>query len=228
MNYVSEAEVIDVIEHKKDIKEYILKLDKKRKYSPGAFVQLTLENVSASDIWPESRTFSIASYQNGMMRFIIKNVGIYTNRIFNELRVGKKCTIKYPFGELFDDKLIDENHIFIAGGVGVTPFIGLVEYFKSRDRLRNVNLFYSAKVECDLIHINELKESLKDHLKVFITKKKTSKYIERRMQISDIEMVLDKKDNSNFYICGPKEFNNEINILLISKGYTKIHMDEWE
>lgn len=75
MNYVFQAEVIDVIEYKKDINEYILKLDKERKYSPGAFVQLALDIVSASDIWPESRTFNIASYQKGDMRFITKNVG---------------------------------------------------------------------------------------------------------------------------------------------------------
>lgn len=228
MNYVSEAEVVDVIKHKKDIHEYILKLDKERKYSPGTFVQLTLDIVSASDIWPESRTFSIASYQNGIMRFIIKNVGFYTNRIFNELSVGSRCTIKYPFGELFDKNSIEEEHIFIAGGVGVTAFIGLVEYFKSKDKLENVYLFYSTKSEGDLLHIKELKESLKEHLKVYITRETTSKHINRRMKISDFEQVIKKKENFNFYICGPKSFNKDINIKLKGESYTKIHMDEWE
>ena len=101
MNHVTQTEVIQVIKHSKDTREYVLELEKERKYNPGSFVQLTLDLVTASDIWPESRTFSIASYEKGVMKFIIKNVGSYTSRIFSELEVGKKCTIKYPFGDLF-------------------------------------------------------------------------------------------------------------------------------
>ncbi len=69
--------VVEVIEHKKDIKEYDFELENERKYNPGLFVQLTLDLVTASDICPDSRTFSIASYEKGTMRFIIKNVGMY-------------------------------------------------------------------------------------------------------------------------------------------------------
>lgn len=86
MNYVSQAEVVNVIKHNAEIREYELRLDKERRYNPGSFVQLTLDLVTASDIWPDSRTFSIASYKKGVMNFIIiKNVGEYTNRIFDEL-----------------------------------------------------------------------------------------------------------------------------------------------
>lgn len=228
MNCVSQAEVIDIIQHKQDINEYMLKLEKERKYSPGAFVQLTLDVVSASDIWPESRTFSIASYQKNIMRFIINNVGLYTNRIFNELKVGSICTIKYPFGELFNRNTIDEQHVFIAGGVGVTPFIGLVEYFNNINKLENAYLFYSAKYESDLLHINELKEKLKDSLHVFITREKNTNYIYRRMNINDFKEVFKNEDNVNFYVCGSKNFNEDIKNELKSSGYTKIHMDEWE
>ena len=78
MNHVTQAKVVQVIEYSKDIREYALELEKERKYNPGSFVQLTIDLVNASDIWPESRTFSIASYEKGVMKFIIKNVGFYT------------------------------------------------------------------------------------------------------------------------------------------------------
>lgn len=228
MNFVTQAEVVDIIKHKQDLNEYTLKLDKERKYLPGAFVQLTLDTVTASDIWPESRTFSIASYKKGSMRFIIKNAGLYTNRIFNELKLGTRCTIKYPFGELFDKNAIDEQHIFIAGGVGVTPFIGLIEYFNQLNQLENVSLFYSVRCEGDMLHFTELKDHLKERLYVYITRQKNEHYVNRRMKIDDFKQAFPNSDNVNYYICGSKAFNQDIKRELISIGYTKIHMDEWE
>lgn len=55
------------------------------------------------------------------MNFIIKNAGKYTNRIFDDLNEGDKCTIKYPFGDLYNKNSIDEKHLFLAGGIGIRP-----------------------------------------------------------------------------------------------------------
>ncbi len=48
MSYVTYAEVIEIIKHKKGINEYIVKLDKERKYNLGSFVQLKLDIVTTS------------------------------------------------------------------------------------------------------------------------------------------------------------------------------------
>lgn len=226
MNYVTQAKVIQVIEHSKDIREYVLELEKERKYNPGSFVQLTLDLVTASDIWPDSRTFSIASYEEGTMSFIIKKVGRYTSRIFNELNIGTRCTIKYPFGDLFKKTLVNEKHLFIAGGVGITPYLSLVKYYELNAKINNVSLFYSAKYFNDLLHYESLKHMLGDNIEVFITREKYSNCHNKHVSLEDIERVADK--NTNIYICGSKLFNNDYKELLIKNGYTKINMDEWE
>lgn len=226
MNYVTQAKVVQVIEHSKDIREYVLELEKERKYNPGSFVQLTLELVTASDIWPDSRTFSIASYEKGNMRFIIKNVGIYTTRIFNELNIGNRCSIKYPFGELFNKNLVNENHLFIAGGVGITPYLGLIEYYEMNGLLDKISLFYSVKYFNDLLHYEALKDMLGENIEVFITREKYSNCHDKRIMIQDINRVADK--NTNIFICGSKSFNKDYKELLIKNGYSKIYMDEWE
>lgn len=226
MNFVSEAKVIEIIEYQPLIREYIVQLEKERKYSPGSFVQLTLNRVSASDIWPESRTFSIASYQKGLMRFIIKKVGYYTDKIFNELKVGNYCTVKYPFGELFKRNTEDEKHVFVAGGVGITPFLGLIEYFKIVNKIENVSMLYSVKHEADLLHIDFIKKMLDDRLKVFITQESTDIFTNRRINVDDINQVTDQ--DSNIYVCGSKTFNADFISRLNEYGYQKIHVDEWE
>lgn len=226
MNYVTGAKVVQVIDHSKDIKEYILELEKERKYNPGSFVQLTLDQVTASDIWPDSRTFSIASYEKGIMKFIIKKVGTYTSRIFNELRVDTICTIKYPFGDLFNKKLVNENHLFVAGGVGITPYLSLIKYYELNNLLPNISLFYSAKSFDDLLHYESLKSTLGDRMEVFITKEECSNAHCKRISIDDINRVADKE--TNIYICGSKSFNQDYKELLVKNGYSKIFMDEWD
>lgn len=226
MNYVTQAEVIGVIEHSKEIREYVLRLEKKRKYNPGSFVQLTLDLVTASDIWPDSRTFSIASYEKGLMRFIIKNVGSYTSRIFNELNLGERCTIKYPFGDLFNKKREYERHLFIAGGVGITPYFSLIKYYELKGLSNNIHLFYSVRFYDELLNYENLKNTLGKNMEVFVTREKVDNCYNGRISIEDISRVADKE--TNIYICGSKTFNSYYKEVLVKNEYNKIYMDEWE
>lgn len=226
MNYVTQAKVVQVTEYSNDIREYILELEKERKYNPGSFVQLTLDLVTASDIWPDSRTFSIASYEKGTMRFIIKNVGMYTSRIFNELSVGNKCTIKYPFGDLFNKNLVNEKHLFIAGGVGITPYLGLIKYYELNGLLDNISLFYSVKYFGDLLYYEVLKNEMGENMEVFITRENCNHCHNRRISLKDIKRIADEE--TNIYICGSKSFNQDCKNLLMKNGYIKIFIDEWE
>lgn len=226
MSYVTQAEVIEIIKHKKDINEYIVKLDRERSYNPASFVQLTLDLVTASDIWPESRTFSIASFEKGIMKFIIKEVGKYTKRIFNELKVGDLCTIKYPFGDMFKKDLSNENHLFIAGGVGITPFLGLIDYYKLIGKIDRINLLYSVKTFNDLLHYDKLKNTLENNLQIFITQDEKTDFNNHRITLQDIENKANYK--SHIYICGSKDFNASYKKILENTGYKNIYMDEWE
>ena len=226
MSYVSQAEVVNIIKHNTEIREYELRLDKERSYNPGSFVQLTLDLVTASDIWPDSRTFSIASYKKGVMNFIIKNVGRYTDRIFDELNEGDKCTIKYPFGDLYSKNFNNEKHLLLAGGVGITPYLGLIEYFETIGKTDRVSLFYSVKYSVDLIHYDKLNNVLGSNLEIFTTREQNNYFHNRRIGFEDISKVSDI--DTNIYICGSKSFNTEFKSLLQENGYKKIHMDEWE
>lgn len=223
---MSAAVVESVNEIMPNIREYILRVDKVKRYNPGSFVQLTLDQVSASEIWPDSRTFSIASWDNEKMRFIIKKSGEYTSRIFDEFKPGRLCTIKYPFGEMFDRTTIKERHLFLAGGVGITPFLGLGKFFAMNDLKENVSLLYSVKTMRELIHFDELKEIFGGRMSIHVTREMTHGWPNRRISINDVQKLADH--DTNVYICGSKEFNLDFSYLLNQYKYTKVRMDEWE
>lgn len=226
MNYVSAAVVETVNEIIPNIREYILRVDRIKRYNPGSFIQLTLDQVSASEIWPESRTFSIASWSNEKMRFIIKRSGEYTSRIFNELKPGSHCTVKYPFGELFDRTTLKEKHLFLAGGVGITPFLGLGKFFAVNGLQANVSLLYSVKTMTELVHFDELQEIFENRMTLHVTREMVHGRPNRRISIADIQQFADQ--DTNVYVCGSKEFNKDFSETLSQNGYSKVRMDEWE
>jgi len=224
MNFVIQAEITSKRIIQSDVIELIVKPSKIRPYTPGSFVQLSLDIVSASERWPESRTFSIASYSREYMRFLIKEKGIYTRRIINETKIGQFITIKYPFGEMFNKKDINNRHIFIAGGLGITPFLSLIDYF-DENKLDNYYLLYSAKKIDQFIDLDSLKKKVKKLL--LFTTKQQSEYNSRRITIDDVKS-LSLNESDHFYICGSKEFINYFKNSLIDLGLKNIHMDEWE
>ena len=224
MNYVVQAEITSKKMIQSDVVELIVKPSKIRPHSPASFVQLSLEIADASQRWPESRTFSIASYSKEYMRFLIKDQGAYTKRIVNETHVGQFITIKYPFGEMFNKKNIVNKNIFIAGGLGITPFLSLIDYFEE-NKLDNYYLFYSAKTKKNLIDVESLKKRVKNlHL---YTTKELSNYNSRRININDFN-YLNLNENDHIYICGSKEFINYFKIEFTCLGIRNIHMDEWD
>ncbi len=103
--------------------------------------------------------FSIASAPGDgrELRFLIKANGDYTRRI-GEVATGAAAWIDGPFGRFGALEEDDEALLFIAGGVGLAPILGLL-----RDRLyvgdqRPMRLIYACRWRRDLILQEELDE----------------------------------------------------------------------
>jgi len=226
MQTVSRAKVVEIIVHSEKVREYILELEKYRKFDEGSFLQLSLDLVDASEYWPESRTFSIASKcdrKNKRIRLIISKVGSYTTRIFTELVVGSECTVKYAFGDMILPS-VDVPIICIAAGTGVAPFLSFIEKLEESGKLDNLKLYYSSKTKKELYHFEFLKGCLGSNLHCFTTREKIEECHNRRIAIEDILIDTD----AEYYICGSFEFIAYFYEALSLQGIKKIHKDEWE
>lgn len=73
------------------------------------------------------------------------------------LRPGDEVAIFGPFG----DFILDESRpaVFVAGGVGVTPFKGMAEYAVDRSLTIPIRLVYSSRDEREIMYRDELKSS---------------------------------------------------------------------
>ncbi len=233
MATISKAIIINVRDYGDEIKEFTLKLDKYRRFEAGTFLQLTLENVTASERWPDSRTFSISSYYNKdkTIRLIIKKVGEYTTKIFEELKEGSICTVKYAFGDFTLPIFDTENElIFIAGGTGISPFLSFLEYLEEEGGLDRVKLFYSARKKENFIHLDYIKNVLNENqLFLFSTREENTGMNNKRIELEyDVLKNIKNKEKAHYYICGSKEFILDFKNKLEENGITQIYIDEWD
>jgi len=62
-----------------------------------------------------------------LLRLVIKPLGDYTRTLGQRLRVGQRVDIEGPYGRFDGRGRPDRLQVWVAGGVGVTPFLALLE-----------------------------------------------------------------------------------------------------
>ena len=230
MSTVSRAEVADIIVYDENIREYILKVDMYEHFEPGQFLQLTLDSVTASQNWPESRTFSIASYLNDekTIRLVIKRTGNYTTRLFDELKVGGSCYIKYAYGDFLLPMFDEDNRIHcIAGGTGIAPFLSFMEYLEKEGRLDRLFIYYSARTATGFVNSKAIRKHLNSQALFYCTREETVDALCKRIEIQDVLANVNDITEEHFYICGSNEFISSFKNELASRGAGNIYLDEW-
>lgn len=209
----------------KNIHEIVLSpKDKQLKYKSGQFVFVRFKNKS---LGKEPHPFSITSTSNNpTLKIIIKGLGDFTNRL-SELNVGEEVQVEGPYGR-FDYQDGGKNQVWIAGGIGITPFIGM-----ARDLTKNINikikvdLYYTARTREDLISIEEFKklESENTNFKVipWISNEKGL------ITVRDIERISKDLKEKDFFICGPQKLKENIkeDLLRLKVNEKKIHQEDF-
>jgi NAD(P)H-flavin reductase len=223
---VSRAKVVSIIELSRTTRQYVLQLDLSFHHEPGQFLQLTLEHVDSSMIWPDSRSFSIASFdmRKNQLRLIIKKEGNFTTNLFNDIKIDSILTVKLPYGNFLPPFDLSPT-LCVAGGTGIAPFLSFFEFFKLNNKLKNFFLFHSTKFFVEAVDFALLTKELDKNYKLFLTSDKLPNLNNRRINLEDITAKFSK--NTNIYICGNKKFNEYFKKSLIDIGYNNVIIEDW-
>ena len=62
-----------------------------------------------------------------LLRLVIKPLGDYTRTLHQRLRAGQSVTIEGPYGRFDGRGQAERQQVWVAAGVGVTPFLALLE-----------------------------------------------------------------------------------------------------
>jgi predicted ferric reductase len=91
-------------------------------------------------------TIASADHGNGQITFHIKGLGDYTRQLGYRLTIGDLVTVEGPYGQ-FNFKQCKHNaaQVWIAGGIGVTPFLAWLEALQNqREDSLEAELHYST------------------------------------------------------------------------------------
>ncbi|MEQ1871426.1 MAG: ferric reductase-like transmembrane domain-containing protein [Vicinamibacterales bacterium] len=113
------------------------------RYHPGQFAWLTLR---ASPFAMHEHPFSISSSPVGSehLEFTIKELGDFTATI-KTVRSGETAFVDGPYGAFTIDRHPARGYVFIAGGIGIAPLMGMLRALADRGDTRPIILFYAYR-----------------------------------------------------------------------------------
>ena len=180
--------------------------------------------------------FSIASSpsEKRYLQFGIKIGGKFTQTLAT-LNPGDEITVMGPYGTFVFDEYKHPDAVFIAGGIGITPFISSIRYASNIKLPNKLTLFYSNRTLDSISYFEELKELGRQNPNfqpVFNVSKETitekQEYLESGQLNKDIiSKHLLSVFNKDYFLCGPAVFMKamENNLLEMGVPQNKIHQE---
>jgi ferredoxin-NADP reductase len=105
--------------------------------------------------------------------------------------------------------------VFIAGGAGVTPFICIFRYLKSKNETGNNKLIFANKTKGDIILANEFKEILGSNFINILSDEKADGYSHGQITEGFLKAHM-SESTKKVYICGPPPMMDAIEKQMIS------------
>jgi ferredoxin-NADP reductase/Na+-translocating ferredoxin:NAD+ oxidoreductase RnfD subunit len=146
----------------KDTYDFVFVPNKPITYKPGQYMEWTYDHPSP-DNRGNRRYFTLASSPTEPnLRIGLKfypNMSTYKRNI---LRMGQSNTVvaSQRAGDFTMPKDKKQKLVFIAGGIGITPFRSMLKYLVDKKEKRDIVLFYSNKKLEDVAYTDVFDEAL--------------------------------------------------------------------
>lgn len=175
-------------------------------YVPGQFLYVRISN---HEVPGDEHPFTISSSpsEECSISITIKQLGDFSNKV-HKIKIGDKAYIDGGYGSFSYLKKNNINKLcFLAGGIGITPFLGMLRYINAKDKDKSIKLLWGVRDESEFICKEEFmnfNSTIKD-FELIPVLSNTPNY---NGEIGFIDMEKIKKYVKNiadydFFICGP-------------------------
>ena len=190
--------------------------NEKMSFRTGQFVFITFYDRNISK---EQHPFTIASDSNEhSIRLVVKSLGDYTKSLVN-LKGGIVAELEGPYGNFDYHPHRNEKQVWIAGGIGITPFIGMAEHMeRSNVSLAGIDLYYCVKNKEHAIYLekfNEVASKVKGFRIIPVYSEEQG-----RLNVKKIVEISNGLNDKVFLLCGPENMVAEIEKQLIKNKVT--------
>lgn len=182
------------------------KYGKMLEYAPGQFIYVRIKNPGLPG---DEHPFTISSSPTNKdyLSITVKQLGDFTKKLVN-VKPGDAAYIDGSYGTFsYVMKPAGRKLCFIAGGIGITPFLGMLRHMNIHQQDADVKLLWGARNIPELICLKELSK-IYDRIKAFDLIPVISndpEYVGEKGYINTtlLKKYVDELHEYDFYICGP-------------------------
>lgn len=193
-------------------------------YQPGQFIFINFKQTGINN---EAHPFSIASFPgDDRLSIVVKSLGDFTSQISN-LQTGIEAEIEGPYGRFSYKNAEYLKQIWIAGGIGITPFVSMARSLVRERPAHRVDLYYCTHDASEAV--------LSDDLRALSVPGANFKFFnyysseQGRINAEYIKTNSEQLKNKDIFLCGPIAFMVGLKKQLLKMGVAakNIHLEEF-
>jgi predicted ferric reductase len=178
-------------------------------HSAGQFAFVTLDNREGA------HPFTISSHWkgDGMLSFLVKGLGDYTETLPGALKRGSDVNVEGPYGE-FKFEAGKKRQIWIGAGIGITPFVARMTEISAKPDGRTIDLFHPTGVyeESAISALNRDVAASGVRLHLIVDGR------DGRLDVDRICAAVPDWKDADIWFCGPSAFGEALRAGFADKG----------
>ena len=195
-------------------------------YRPGQFAFVTFDRFEGA------HPFTIAGVDDDGRKLVfqIKALGDYTGGLASRLTPGQPVTLEGPYGR-FDFRRASsrKRQIWIAAGIGVTPFLAWLEALQRRPHATpDADLYYSVRNSEHDPFVARLQKLCAGLPRIRLHIRSTER--EGALTLRDLERGQGPLRKAEIWFCGPRAFGRSLRENLRRSGsrWVRFHQEAFE
>jgi predicted ferric reductase len=154
----------------------------------------------------------------------VKALGDFTGALYRQLRSGAMAKVEGPYGR-FDYRMGSLQQIWIAAGIGVTPFLSWSRHMEqTQSSTYRATFYYCVHSRSDAVQYREFERiaAQQVNLQVALICSEERGHL-RATDIGDL-------DDKDIFMCGPKGFTADLQRQFVQLGVVgdRIHFEDFE
>lgn len=193
-------------------------------YTPGQYAGFTLINPNETDANGITRRFSMLSSPDDPHIIIATRIqNSAYKRVLDKLNLGDEIKFAGPTGAftLHEDTTIPA--VFIAGGIGITPFYSMIQHATQHQSTQQLHLFYGNQSRNDTAYFDEIELLQKENPNFTFIPTMANPDESWKGETGFITQTMIKKyirdlDSPIYYICGSPAMVTTLQEALVEMG----------
>lgn len=200
----------------KDIRTFWFRPEKPFRYIAGQYIELYLPH-NNSDTRAQKRWFTLSSPPNLDMVSITTKIILEASsfkKTLGKLKPGDIVDMSLPMGDFVLPKTKFIPLVFIAGGIGCTPYHSIIASLQNTGETRDITLLYAAKADEEIAFKDVFSKLGKNF----------HKYTDGTLTAKKVLDIIGDTGKKYFYLSGPEPLVEQLQKEFWEQNIPKNHI----